>query len=184
MFLVLSNPAVDYYFQGLDYQQNNKPELAKKMFAKAYKIDPQLQNNPPSERKQLKVCMSFWSSSYSCKVDRNDPSTWLDSLWPGPKRVGFSEVTVREQGWKNRENKNIHKIFSLLLDRKDLWVSIDRYGIMRPTKNVPKGRIPPVECRTNVDVNNQEVAVEDKVEWRTNRAWTHWDLNPCMIWSN
>eukprot|EP00027_Filamoeba_sp_ATCC50430_P014829 CAMPEP_0168567166 /NCGR_PEP_ID=MMETSP0413-20121227/14848_1 /TAXON_ID=136452 /ORGANISM="Filamoeba nolandi, Strain NC-AS-23-1" /LENGTH=413 /DNA_ID=CAMNT_0008599315 /DNA_START=169 /DNA_END=1407 /DNA_ORIENTATION=+ len=162
---VLATPAIDYYFQGLEYQRNNKPQLAQKMFNKAYKIDPQLQNNPPTERKQM-------------KVDRNDPSTWVDALWPGPKRVGFSEVTVREQGWKNRENENIYNIFSLLLGRKDLWVSIDRYGIMRPTKNVPKGKIAPVECRTNVNVNNEEVEVEDKPEWRTNRAWTHWDLNP------
>jgi len=41
--------------------------------------------------------------------------------------------------WKNRQNPLIYEAFSNILKSEKLWVSIDRYGIMRPTKIVEGG---------------------------------------------
>ncbi len=64
---------------------------------------------------------------------------------------------------------------------KELWVSMDRYGVMRPTKNVPKGKI--TNNNNSNDNNNNETRnpedVEDHPEWKTKELWLHWDLNPC-----
>jgi len=56
-----------------------------------------------------------------------------------------------------------------VLGREDLWVSIDRYGIMRPTKKVPKCPLPKNKFRTDVIVPEEmgEVELEDHDDWRT-----------------
>ena len=72
-----------------------------------------------------------------------------------------------KQALKNRQNEKIYKVYSTLLGRKDLLVSIDRYGFFRPTKNVEieKGKI------------------EDFPKWKTNRN-IHLDMNPWDYCSN
>jgi hypothetical protein len=64
-----------------------------------------------------------------------------------------------------------------------LWVSVDRFGIMRPTKQVPNFKLEPTKIRTEVspgmEWEAEGRALEDKDSWRTVEAWAHWDLNPC-----
>jgi hypothetical protein len=79
--------------------------------------------------------------------------------------------------WKNRQNPNIYGVFANIMRRKDLWVSVDRYGSMRPTKNVPKGRLE--NTKITVEVTSATSETIDHPEWKTMAIWTHWDLNPC-----
>ena len=55
-----------------------------------------------------------------------------------------------EQAWNNRQNPNIRRLFQCLYGEEakkkgegegegELFCSVDRYGIMRPTVNVPLG---------------------------------------------
>jgi len=78
----------------------------------------------------------------------------------------------------------MYEVFRNIFNKNDLWVSIDRYGIMRPTKNVPSncilstdGEIP----RSNVEISFQHECL-DHPEWKTLQSWLHWDLNP-WIWT-
>jgi len=77
--------------------------------------------------------------------------------------------------------KKIYEIYSNLIGRKDLWVIIDRFGVMRPTVKVPKGKIPDNTHRVDViipETNLSDYEFEDKPEWLTFSNWLHWDLNP------
>lgn len=42
-------------------------------------------------------------------------------------------------------------MFVELYGTKKLWVSIDRWGLMRPTKNIPMGKLPEQKIRTTVE---------------------------------
>eukprot|EP01095_Lingulamoeba_sp_RSL-Kostka_P001398 TRINITY_DN11979_c0_g1_i3.p1 TRINITY_DN11979_c0_g1~~TRINITY_DN11979_c0_g1_i3.p1 ORF type:complete len:220 (+),score=68.45 TRINITY_DN11979_c0_g1_i3:38-697(+) len=75
-------------------------------------------------------------------VERDNPETWERS-WPGT-RIGFigNGVANGIKSWENRLNKNIHDSFKAVYssdhneyenDKEDLMVSVDRYGIMKPT---------------------------------------------------
>lgn len=103
-------------------------------------------------------------------INRDNPNTWVDSNWPKEicKNGGFigkfpywkrmaslndTLVNVQPQAWKNRENPKVYKVFSQLMRQPNLWVSIDRYGIMRPSK------------RSNI---------EPTVKWQTKSNWLHW----------
>lgn len=43
---------------------------------------------------------------------------------------------MSQQACMNRQHPNIHKVFATLFKTPYLYVSHDRYGMMRPTKNV------------------------------------------------
>jgi len=66
------------------------------------------------------------------------------------------------------------------MDRKNLWVSIDRFGIMRPTKNIPMRPLEPKKHRVDVEVESNEDVKLDFTGWRSISNWIHWDLNPWM----
>jgi hypothetical protein len=70
------------------------------------------------------------------KVDRNDPSTWNNGQWPteydlskGGFLSHFMDVDL-PVSWNNRQNPKLYRIFCLLLNRPELWVSFDRYGFV------------------------------------------------------
>ena len=93
---------------------------------------------------------------------RSDPNTWFDH-WPTNKTGIFGTPIANDKvAWRNRQSKNIHRVFSRLYGTKELLVSVDRYNIMRPTKNVKFGK------------ND----VRDVETWRGLESWFHWDLNP------
>lgn len=83
------------------------------------------------------------------EVKADDPATW--EQWPREicrnggfmgrfpyyKRISELSSTFvdrQPQAWRNRENPKMHQVFANLLGTRRLWVSVDRYGIMRPTR--------------------------------------------------
>eukprot|EP01127_Copromyxa_protea_P005205 TRINITY_DN150_c1_g1_i3.p1 TRINITY_DN150_c1_g1~~TRINITY_DN150_c1_g1_i3.p1 ORF type:complete len:344 (-),score=46.68 TRINITY_DN150_c1_g1_i3:72-1103(-) len=134
-----------------------------------------------------------WTTT-GCKVDRNDSSTWSKDYFPA-NAVGIlgSGPAFGPCTWRNRQNPNIYKIFSTIYGTPKLWVSLDRWGLMRPTKNVPIGKLDEVRARTTVEgleikgrglgtkPGEEPQIVEDHRAWRTRPLWIHWDLNP-WIW--
>jgi len=79
------------------------------------------------------------------------------------QKKGFlgNNLAITPSAWNNRQNPNIYKAFCTLFKQKDLWVKLDRFGFMRPTRQLISGN-------TTVD----------KVEWETTHNWVHWDQNP------
>jgi len=116
-------------------------------------------------------------------VDQNDTRTWTDKFWPEGREKGILGwgMCVGPNAWENRFNENIYEIYSNLMGRKDLWVIIDRFGVMRPTKSIPQGVIPSASTRVDVIIPDDKVKdfqFEDKPDWLTFSNWLHWDLNP------
>jgi hypothetical protein len=60
--------------------------------------------------------------------------------------------------------------FRTLMKKDELWVSIDNWGFMRPTKGVPTEPLERVDVRVNVAVP-PGVETADKPEWRTKSRW-------------
>jgi len=102
------------------------------------------------------------SKATPTQIDRNSPETWSEG-WPPMSQegiLGFPSVFTNV-AFTNRQNPNIHQVCSTVLNRKDLWVNIDRYGLFRPTVNVAMG--------DGTKVNREG--------WKT--MWNiHFDMNP------
>jgi hypothetical protein len=100
------------------------------------------------------------------QVKRDDPITWKpDFGWPNMHHVGILgvDVATNETAFENRQNENVYTVFSQLIGRNDLHVSLDRIGIMRPTKGV--------EC--SIDGRKRNFPTYQSIA-----SWMHWDLNP------
>jgi len=97
------------------------------------------------------------------KIDKNDPTTWED--FPGMTNLGMfpGMETFSPMACENRQNPDVYNVFRNILGHDHLWVSIDRFGVLRPTKNI------------KFPGNEQPV---DKLEWKTVDPWLHWDMNP------
>eukprot|EP00466_Bigelowiella_natans_P001758 jgi/Bigna1/89792/estExt_fgenesh1_pg.C_550123 len=122
---------------------------------------------------------------------RDRPETWDEKNWPKEicRNGGFmgrfpyirrlysidkTMINKQPQAWRNRQNPKVYNVFRNLLDSKKLWVSLDRYGIMRPTKVRVTG-----DERKCPPSSSPEVKLVDKSsEWATKKEWLHWDLNP------
>eukprot|EP01127_Copromyxa_protea_P009268 TRINITY_DN2168_c0_g1_i3.p1 TRINITY_DN2168_c0_g1~~TRINITY_DN2168_c0_g1_i3.p1 ORF type:complete len:117 (-),score=2.64 TRINITY_DN2168_c0_g1_i3:362-712(-) len=46
------------------------------------------------------------------------------------------EPAMSQAAWNNRQCPTVYTVFACLLQQKNLWAKIDRYGFMRPTKGV------------------------------------------------
>lgn len=130
-------------------------------------------------------CDEIWDSleAQEPEIDRQNPLTWTERYWPQSicRNGGFmgkfpywkrmpnlkeTFVAKQPQAWANRTHPDVYDIFRQLLNTAKLWGSIDRYGIMRPTK-----RRPPVERQEDQQENVDE-------NWATKSEWLHWDLSP------
>jgi hypothetical protein len=80
------------------------------------------ENVPPQSK------LFFSDANRPIQADRDDPRTWDSSTWPPAYAAGFlgTDVAIGVAAWNNRQNPNIYQIFSNLMRRNDLWVSIDR----------------------------------------------------------
>lgn len=104
-------------------------------------------------------------------VRRDDPETWTNENWPSEicRNGGFmgrfpymrrlfkldnTFINKQAQAWRNRQNPNVYKGFALIQGSPRIWMSIDRYGIMRPS------------------------LLQGSDQWKTKKEWLHWDLNP------
>jgi len=109
-------------------------------------------------------------------IKRDNPTTW--NFWLGYASAGLLSQALSEQAWKNRLNLNVYEIFSIIMRRPDLWVSVDNWGLLRPTKKIPNQALAPDPYRISVATGDSSISVEDKPDWITNSRWLHWDLNP------
>jgi hypothetical protein len=136
---------------------------------------------------------------------RNDTTTWEAPSFPfSPLGIVGDGPSIGSYTWRNRQNETVYKAFATILKTEQLWVSLDRWGLMRPTKHVPWGKLKnPTVVRTTVEGEEavEEGAVNaakrrkgkltapwtptfvDKPEWKTNELWLHWDLNP-WVWTS
>jgi len=114
---------------------------------------------------------------------RNDSSTWVSTHFPTSSEGFFGlVVTEGKQAIVNRQNEKFYGICKNILGQDKLWVSFDRYGIMRPTKNVPVGNLPEQKYRTVAFDDRGILPVKDFPEWKTHLE-LHWDLNP-WLWTS
>ncbi|KAG9416395.1 hypothetical protein AC1031_000801 [Aphanomyces cochlioides] len=114
------------------------------------------------------------------KVKRDDPLSWGNENWPREvcrnggfvgrfpfwkrmKKLDQTSLNKQPQSWRNRENPLVYKAFSRILSEEKLWVSIDRYGVMRP-------------ARVAHEINDEEP--DERDDWKTKAEWLHWDLSP------
>jgi hypothetical protein len=102
-------------------------------------------------------------TSLPAPVNRNNPDTWIH-YWPfrsGGRGLLGNGVISTPAAWDNRQAENLYKAFTTIFKTNELLVSCDRYGFMRPTKNIAFSS-----------------GVESKPDWATEESWVHWDLNP------
>lgn len=105
------------------------------------------------------------------RVDPNKPELWLNGDWKNVFQSSYNakkgflgyNVALSQASWNNRQYPNVYKSFCAIFKQKNLWVKLDRYGFMRPTRGLISGN-------TTVD----------KVVWETDRNWVHWDQNPWL----
>lgn len=107
-------------------------------------------------------CRAMNAKTGAQKKSRTDPADWEDDRYPTMLHMakkGFISPMGDVDGeacWMNRQNPRVYGAFRSLLGRDELVVSLDRYGVMRPTL----------------------VGGKRRDEWLTDPAWLHWDQNP------
>jgi len=120
-------------------------------------------------------------------ISRDNPNTW--KYWPGLADMGLLAQALSPTAWENRVNTLLYEVFCKIIGREDLWVSVDNWGMLRPTKNIPMGQLSPQKIRVSVEVPEEEkkekkdneeekISIEDQPSWISNSRWLHWDLNP------
>ena len=70
-----------------------------------------------------------------------------------------NDAASGRMAWSNRLSDNMYKAYATLLGTEKVVVSLDRYGIMRPTKDIA---FPNEEG---------EPTIEDRPKWRTQDKW-------------
>jgi len=109
----------------------------------------------------------IWNIIEPGGVEKDDTSTWSQEYWPeegGLALAGFLNFDADIDlplSWKNRSHPNVHKIFTHIWGTERLWVTFDKYGVMRPTKGI--------------EIDGEIV---DRPEWKTRSNWCHWDQDP------
>jgi hypothetical protein len=138
-------------------------------------------------------------------IHRDYPSSWT-KRWPGggPGLMGQALTTG---SWNNRANPKLRQAFEAIIGRTDLVASVDNFGVLRPTRDVPmNGPLSPQHpCRIDVVVPDAMVGAATKATsggvgggvggsvgessplkavkmnqpgWRTASKWIHWDMSP------
>eukprot|EP01119_Soliformovum_irregulare_P018642 TRINITY_DN5760_c0_g2_i1.p1 TRINITY_DN5760_c0_g2~~TRINITY_DN5760_c0_g2_i1.p1 ORF type:complete len:424 (-),score=122.18 TRINITY_DN5760_c0_g2_i1:99-1370(-) len=168
--------AEEFFLKASELEKHGKPMEAVEFYSRAFTLMPQLEDDDVAQAVMKKR---------PSKVDRNDPSTWVDENWTTSQTHGFlgSFVADGQAAFANRQNPRLYEVFQNIIGQKDLWVAIDRYGIMRPTRNVPDGPIAQVDARSSValtpdEIDQTGIKLQDHPEWKSASTWTHWDLNP------
>jgi len=76
------------------------------------------------------------------------------------------DVATEASAFRNRQNPNVYQAYSKILGTEELFVSVDRFGVMRPTTQV---------------LQKDGVSRVDYPEYGTEEKWLHWDLNPWKL---
>lgn len=104
-------------------------------------------------QKTLSEVFDIIENTSQGKFKRDDIKTWENWTSNGIEKYGsFSRPPVfTKQFLNNRQNKNIYKIFSLLLKYDELVVNHDRGCFYRPTKDHPEWK---TERNLHLDMNH------------------------------
>jgi len=100
------------------------------------------------------------------KVSLVDPSTWERENWPSKGKFMFSNCAFGQKAFDNRTNGNVYQVFCNLFQENKLWCSIDKWGVMRGTKNMKF-------------IENGETVFRDRPDWHYELKM-HWDVNPWL----
>jgi hypothetical protein len=105
---------------------------------------------------------------YNDEVTRDNPSSWDTPNLPRMANLGLVGTfpCCGPQAWSNRQNPQIYDVARTLMRRDDLWINFDRYGFMRPTRQI----------RFKKEDGIEEFC--DKDDWKTVNGWIHWDISP------
>ncbi|KAL9648124.1 hypothetical protein ABK040_007489 [Willaertia magna] len=171
----------DYFTKDFDIEQDNPKDILD--FFETYGLV--VFRNILTEDEIEENKRTIWSEILEQKqVSRFNPKTWIARLgWPDYGNVGIvgNSCYWNRKGMENRQNEKLVKCFELIygMDKTKLWSSVDRLGVIRPTKNVP---IPynDIESLSKDKVNDVQSTqtVSDFEEYKTSKQWLHWDLNP------
>eukprot|EP00463_Aulacantha_scolymantha_P003744 TRINITY_DN463_c0_g1_i1.p1 TRINITY_DN463_c0_g1~~TRINITY_DN463_c0_g1_i1.p1 ORF type:complete len:233 (+),score=28.78 TRINITY_DN463_c0_g1_i1:113-811(+) len=128
--------------------------------------------NVLSESEADATFSEFWDSGRSHGLDKSDPKSW-EPYWKRQRfgRLGIigndgDRTSLRQL--ENRQNRNLHKAFSIILGTKKIYVDHDRLGVMRPTKDIDFG----------------DGILKNMDSWRTISDWLHLDCNPVVGFAN
>eukprot|EP01112_Ceratiomyxa_fruticulosa_P021297 TRINITY_DN7437_c0_g2_i1.p1 TRINITY_DN7437_c0_g2~~TRINITY_DN7437_c0_g2_i1.p1 ORF type:complete len:379 (-),score=87.38 TRINITY_DN7437_c0_g2_i1:186-1322(-) len=106
--------------------------------------------------------------SSSIRVSRNDPTSWANNNWPPMANEGIvgTPPVFTQRAILNRQNPNLHRVGSIILERPDLFINHDRYGLFRPTRDVKI-----------IESDGSVKSYGDHPEFATDRN-VHLDMNP------
>ena len=72
------------------------------------------------------------------------------------------ETAAGPMAWRNRLSDNMYTVYSNLLQTEKVVVSLDRYGVMRPTQGI---------SFSNPEEKGEEPIIQDRPNWRTKENW-------------
>lgn len=97
-----------------------------------------------------------------------DPLTWGNENWPNKSHfLVRRRPSIGLEPTRVRTHPTIHKVFATIFGTERLQTSIDRWGVMRGTVNIP----------TQVTEDGKIPCLQDHPEWRQHLR-LHWDMNP------
>jgi ectoine hydroxylase-related dioxygenase (phytanoyl-CoA dioxygenase family) len=125
----------------------------------------------PQTAPQMQVIKDYYENKLKVPfvpVNREDPATWThDHGWPEGEDLGIlgSGSSFQRRAFENRTNPIIYDVCKNLMGREDLWMGLDRYGVIKPNTQVlmPNG------------------TRQDFPKYKTIATWMHWDINPFML---
>mmetsp|Transcript_30877 Transcript_30877/g.46881 ORF Transcript_30877/g.46881 Transcript_30877/m.46881 type:complete len:380 (-) Transcript_30877:103-1242(-) len=125
-----------------------------------------------SKQERLKTLEAFFQESneqqrpVATQKLSLDPITWGDHNWPAKTHfLVRRRPTIGLEPTLVRTHPIVHQVFTTIFGTEKLQTSIDRWGVMRGTRNIPTQQ------------KDGTFAEEDHPEWRQNLK-LHWDMNP------
>jgi len=96
-------------------------------------------------------------------LERHNPLSW--DKFPGHGKLGMfpNDSAFFKSACEIRQNPDIYEVFKNIYGEEKLWTSFDRFGVLRPTKNIPL-----VKLKSTIN----------KPEWKSQPARLHFDMNP------
>eukprot|EP00039_Didymoeca_costata_P008747 m.115730 g.115730 ORF g.115730 m.115730 type:complete len:373 (+) comp14214_c0_seq8:67-1185(+) len=97
-------------------------------------------------------------------IDFRVPSleAWATDNWPVKSKFLMKEPALGRQAFATRTSPRMHDVWSHVFGSRRLWSSVDAFGTMRATKQIPS-------------LNTS--TVEDRPDWEV-ALKPHWDCNP------
>ncbi len=94
------------------------------------------------------VLRESWERLEAHGIMRNQPKSWA-----GLNKMGFTELYALPSMWRMRQVPEVYQAFATLLERSDLWVSVDRMGLKRPGYWLKRGQRVSFPGKDHTDVH-------------------------------